>query len=127
MNKRNTQNTQLRPELVETYRTYPPVVIAGSIRALTSFLSHRALFEAVGDAPMAAAAERAWWQDAVILAGEPASSAHEAREKVRALQPALDGRVWQTGGEGHRAFAAMITVAVEAERRRWDLATPTRH
>ena len=128
MNKRTKRNRiEISARLVEAYRTNPPFSIADTVPALETFRSHRALFEALGDAQMAAAAERAWWQDAVLLAGEPASCVETAKLKIGALQPALDGRVWRTAREEHRGFSAMITAAVEAERSRWRLAAATRH
>lgn len=130
MNKRTHRTTRtgkLDPELVDAYRRYPAVAVATWALALADFLAHVALFEALGDARTAAAAERAWWRDAVVLAAAPASCADEARSKVAALQPALDGRAWRTAREGHRTAATMIATGVEAERTRWGLATPTRH
>ena len=127
MNKRTTKNHVLPAGLVEAYRNDPAFSIADAVQGLASFLSHRALFEALGDTRMAAAAERAWWQDANLLAGASSASIEEATLKIEALQPALDGRVWATAHEGHRCLVAIITVAVEAERSRWGLPRATRH
>lgn len=113
------------PALAAAYRAAAPATVATQVEGLRAFLAHRAPFVALGHAAIVAAAERAWWRDAVVLAAPPASDAAEARGKLAALRPALDGRTWHSVADGHRAAVAMIAAAVEAEHRRWSLDDPS--
>ncbi len=112
----------LTPDRLELYRGFRCQDIAEQLAGLETFASHRELFRCLGDTRMAAAAERAWVQDAILVAAMPARSRAEAHKKAECLQGEIDRLLQSPTASEAIGYAVMIAAAVAAETARWEIA-----
>ncbi len=120
--KRIRKPQPLTPDRLDLYRNFSAPVIAEQLAGLETFASHRALFRRLGDTRMAAAAERAWVQDAILVAAMPAQSRAQAHKKAHCLQGEIDRLRRSPTRPEVTGYVAMIAAAIAAEKARWEIA-----